>query len=48
MDGKLETELELVNKRLETLMDIVLEHFGANEDRLQEIEDKLESRSNAD
>lgn len=48
MDRKLEAELELVNKRLETLMDIVLEHFGANEDRLQEIEDKLESRSNAD
>lgn len=45
MDGKLETELELLNKRLEALMDIVLEHFGANEDRLQEIEDQLESRA---
>lgn len=42
MDRKLEEELELVNKRLETLMDIILEHFGANEDRLQEIEDKLQ------
>lgn len=42
MDGKLETELELVNKRLETLMDIILEHFGANEDRLQEIENRIQ------
>jgi len=47
VDGSVEKELEAINKRIETMLDIVLEHFGDSEDRFQGIEEKisaLESR----
>jgi len=38
MDGRLEEELKAINKRIETMLDIVLEHFGDSEDRFDELE----------
>jgi SMC interacting uncharacterized protein involved in chromosome segregation len=38
MDGSVERELKAINKRIETMLDIVLEHFGDAEDRFDELE----------
>jgi hypothetical protein len=38
MDGSVEQELKAINKRIETMLEIVLEHFGDAEDRFDEIE----------
>lgn len=43
MDGSIKGELESINKRIETMLDIVLEHFGDTADRLDMLEDKLSS-----
>ena len=34
-------ELEAINKRIETMLDIVLEHFGDTEDRFDGVEEQL-------
>ncbi len=38
MDGSVEKELKAINNRIETMLEIVLEHFGDAEDRFDEIE----------
>lgn len=43
MDGSVEKELEAINRRIETMLDIVLEHFGDSEDRFDALEEKLAS-----
>ena len=43
MDGSVEKELDLINKRLQTMLDVVLEHFGESEDRFDGLEEKIES-----
>lgn len=41
MDESTKKELTAINTRIETMLDIVLEHFGDSEDRFNDIEDKL-------
>jgi len=41
VDGSVEKELEAINKRIETMLDIVLEHFGDTEDRFDGVEEQL-------
>jgi len=43
MDRSVEKELEALNKRFETMLDIVLEHFGDNADRFDVLEEKLKA-----
>ena len=48
MDGRLEDELKSINKRMETMLEIVLEHFGDAEDRFDELEKMISDLRNAD
>lgn len=48
MDGSVEDELKAINKRIETMLDIVLEHFGDSEDRFDELEKMISDLKNAD
>jgi hypothetical protein len=48
MDGRLEDELKAINKRMETMLEIVLEHFGDAEDRFDELEKMISDLRNAD
>jgi hypothetical protein len=41
VDGSVEKELEAINKRIETMLDIVLEHFGDSEDRFDSLEEQI-------
>jgi hypothetical protein len=43
VDGSVEKELEAINKRIETMLDIVLEHFGDTADRFEILEEQLNS-----
>jgi len=48
MDGRLEDELKAINKRVETMLEIVLEHFGDAEDRFDELEKMISDLKNTD
>lgn len=39
---KLENELKLMQRRLETTLDIIMEHFGETDERLEELMDIIE------
>lgn len=48
MDRELiEQELKGMSRRLETTLEIIMEHFRETEDRLEELEDKLEELQSA-
>lgn len=47
MDRELiEQELKSMSRRLETTLEIIMEHFRETEDRLEEIEEQLEELKN--
>ena len=48
MDGSVEKELQAINKRIETMLEIVLEHFGDAEDRFDELEKMVSNLCNVD
>ena len=41
-------ELQAINKRIETMLEIVLEHFGDAEDRFDELEKMVSNLRNVD
>ena len=43
MDRDLKQEVELLTKKLESVLEIVMEHFHENEERLEAVEEKLEA-----
>jgi DNA repair exonuclease SbcCD ATPase subunit len=45
MDRSLEEEIKSMSRRLETTLEIIMEHFRETEDRLEELEDKIEELS---
>jgi flagellar capping protein FliD len=46
MDGKLEEELKSMSKKLETTLEIIMEHFRETEDRMEAMEDTIEELKN--
>jgi chaperonin cofactor prefoldin len=47
MDGiNFEKELKGMSNRLETTIEIIMEHFRETEERIEELEDKLEELTN--
>jgi len=46
MDGKLEAELNRLNKKLETTLEIVLDYFQDTEDKIEELEETIEELRN--
>jgi chaperonin cofactor prefoldin len=48
MDGiKLEEDLKGMSRRLETTIEIIMEHFRETEERIEDLEDKIEELINA-
>lgn len=48
MDGKLiEDKLKNMSERLETTLEIIMEHFRETEDRIEELEDTIEELKSA-
>lgn len=46
MDRKLEDELKSMSRRLETTLEIIMEHFRETEDRMEDLETQLEELKN--
>lgn len=47
MDRDIEQELKSMSRRLETTLEIIMEHFKETEDRMEDLEDKIEELQNA-
>jgi peptidoglycan hydrolase CwlO-like protein len=47
MDRKLEDELKSMSRRLETTLEIIMEHFRETEDRMEDLETQLEELKDA-
>lgn len=45
---QLEKDVKLMQRRLETTLDIIMEHFRDNEERIDEMEDIMEELQNGD
>jgi len=47
MDRKLEDEIKNMSRRLETTLEIIMEHDRETEDRIEALEDKIEELEDA-
>lgn len=47
MDRKLEDEIKAMSRKLDTTLEIIMEHFRETEDRIEELEDTIEELKNA-